>query len=91
MPLKDGVDGAFEQVERERLLVHTFHFRSDRGTDEPPSLVRIEFTARGDRTEAAAAWLDSKAGYLSALDPAERGRCLGLLTSRKLPSSGIKF
>ncbi len=44
-------DGVFEQVEPERLLVHTFHFRSDRGTDEPPSLVRIDFTARGDRTE----------------------------------------
>jgi uncharacterized protein YndB with AHSA1/START domain len=44
-------DGVFDQVEPERLLVHTFHFRSDRGRDEPPSLVRIEFTARGDRTE----------------------------------------
>jgi uncharacterized protein YndB with AHSA1/START domain len=46
-------DGVFEQVEPERLLVHTFHFRSDRGRDEPSSLVRIEFTARGDRTEIA--------------------------------------
>ena len=44
-------DGVFDQVEHERLLVHTFHFRSDRGTDEPPSLVRIEFIPAGDRTE----------------------------------------
>lgn len=44
-------DGVFEQVEPERLLVHTFHFRSDRGKDEPPSLVRIEFTRAGRGTE----------------------------------------
>jgi len=44
-------DGEFEQVEPERLLVHTFHFRSDRGTEEPPSLVRIEFAAVERGTE----------------------------------------
>lgn len=44
-------DGVFEQVEPERLLVHTFHFRSDRGKEEPPSLVRIDFAAVGDGTE----------------------------------------
>jgi uncharacterized protein YndB with AHSA1/START domain len=34
-----------------RKLVHTFHFRNDRGYDEPPSLVTIEFVERGGSTE----------------------------------------
>ena len=44
-------DGVFREVVPERKLVHTFHFASDRGKDEPPSLVTIEFTARGGETE----------------------------------------
>jgi hypothetical protein len=35
--------------------------------------------ARGDRTEATAAWLEGKAGYLSALPQAERARAIALL------------
>jgi hypothetical protein len=35
--------------------------------------------ARGDRTEAVAQWLDSKAGYLSALPEEERLRAVGVL------------
>ncbi|MGK7870690.1 polysaccharide pyruvyl transferase family protein [Falsiroseomonas sp. E2-1-a20] len=35
--------------------------------------------ARGDRTEAVAQWLESKAGYLSALPEQERRRAVGVL------------
>ena len=38
-------DGVFQEVVSNRKLVHTFHFTNDRGYDEPPSLVTIEFTA----------------------------------------------
>jgi uncharacterized protein YndB with AHSA1/START domain len=44
-------DGIFQEVVPNKKLVHTFHFRSDRGHDEPPSLVTIEFTERGDQTD----------------------------------------
>jgi uncharacterized protein YndB with AHSA1/START domain len=44
-------DGVFQEVEPNRRLVHTFHFTNDRGYDEPPSLVTIEFTERGNDTE----------------------------------------
>lgn len=44
-------DGVFQEVVPNRKLVHTFHFTSDRGYDEPPSLVTIEFTERGDGTD----------------------------------------
>jgi uncharacterized protein YndB with AHSA1/START domain len=44
-------DGVFHEVVPTRKLVHTFHFRNDRGYDEPPSLVTIEFVERGGSTE----------------------------------------
>lgn len=44
-------DGVFQEVVPNHRLVHTFHFTSDRGYDEPPSLVTIEFTERGDSTD----------------------------------------
>ena len=44
-------DGTFQDVVPNQRLVHTFHFRNDRGYDEPPSLVRIEFAERGTTTE----------------------------------------
>jgi uncharacterized protein YndB with AHSA1/START domain len=43
--------GVFQEVVPNRKLVHTFHFTNDRGYDEPPSLVTIEFTELDDRTE----------------------------------------
>jgi uncharacterized protein YndB with AHSA1/START domain len=44
-------EGVFQEVVPNRKLVHTFHFTNDRGYDEPPSLVTIEFTELDDRTE----------------------------------------
>ncbi len=44
-------DGVFETVEPQRRLVHTFHFRSDRGKDEGTSLVEIVFADQDGRTE----------------------------------------
>lgn len=44
-------DGVFQEVVPNRKLVHTFHFTNDRGYDEPPSLVTIDFTERDDVTE----------------------------------------
>jgi uncharacterized protein YndB with AHSA1/START domain len=44
-------DGVFHEVVPNKRLVHTFHFRNDRGYDEPVSLVTIEFTERGEHTE----------------------------------------
>jgi len=44
-------DGVFQEVVPNRKLVHTFHFTSDRGYNEPPSLVTIEFSERGSSTE----------------------------------------
>ena len=44
-------DGVFHEVVPNRKLVHTFHFTNDRGYDEPPSLVTIDFVERGAGTE----------------------------------------
>ena len=44
-------DGVFQEVVPNEKLVHTFHFTNDRGYDEPPSLVTVEFAARGNTTE----------------------------------------
>lgn len=44
-------DGVFHEVVPNRKLAHTFHFTNDRGYDEPPSLVTIEFTERGGNTD----------------------------------------
>ena len=44
-------DGVFREVEPLRRLVHTFHWRSDRGHEEGPSLVVVEFFERAERTE----------------------------------------
>jgi uncharacterized protein YndB with AHSA1/START domain len=44
-------DGVFHEVVPNKKLVHTFHFTSDRGYDEPASLVTIEFTERGTSTD----------------------------------------
>jgi uncharacterized protein YndB with AHSA1/START domain len=44
-------DGVIHEVVPGAKLVHTFHWRSDRGTDHGPSLVTIEFVDRGPNTE----------------------------------------
>lgn len=44
-------DGVFEEVEPLRRLVHTFHWRGDRGQEEGPSLVTLEFFERPAGTE----------------------------------------
>ena len=44
-------DGVFQEVEPLRRLVHTFHWRSDRGQEEGPSVVAIEFFERSAGTE----------------------------------------
>lgn len=44
-------DGMFQEVEPLRRLVHTFHWRGDRGQEEGPSLVTIEFFERPAGTE----------------------------------------
>jgi uncharacterized protein YndB with AHSA1/START domain len=44
-------DGVFQEVEPLRRLVHTFFWRGDRGQEEGPSLVTIEFAERGGETE----------------------------------------
>jgi len=44
-------EGFFREVVPNRKLVHTFRFTSDRGYDEAPSLVTIEFTDRGASTD----------------------------------------
>ena len=44
-------DGAFKEVEPLSRLVHTFFWRGDRGREEGPSLVTIEFFDRGGETE----------------------------------------
>jgi uncharacterized protein YndB with AHSA1/START domain len=44
-------EGVFQEVVPNRKLVHTFHFTSDRGYNEPPSLVTIEFSERGATTD----------------------------------------
>jgi uncharacterized protein YndB with AHSA1/START domain len=44
-------EGVFREVAPDKRLLHTFHFRSDRGVDHGKSLVVIEFNAKGDRTE----------------------------------------
>jgi len=44
-------DGVFQESDPPKRLVHSFHFKSDRGEDEPPSIVTIEFQDRGSKTE----------------------------------------
>ena len=44
-------DGVFHEVVPNRKLVHTFHFKNDRGYDEPASLVTIEFLDRAGNTD----------------------------------------
>jgi uncharacterized protein YndB with AHSA1/START domain len=44
-------EGTFREVVPNQKLVHTFHWRSDRGVDHGTSLVCIEFLAKGQRTE----------------------------------------
>ena len=44
-------DGIFHEVVPNEKLVHSFHFTNDRGYDEPPSLVTIEFAERAGSTE----------------------------------------
>ncbi len=44
-------EGVFREVLAEQRLVHTFHWWSDRGTDEGTSLVTIDFIPRGTGTE----------------------------------------
>ena len=44
-------DGVFQEVVPHHRLVHTFRFTSDRGYDEPPSLVTIDFTDRDGVTD----------------------------------------
>ena len=44
-------DGIFQEVEPLRRLVHTFHWRGDKGQEEGPSQVTIEFLERAGMTE----------------------------------------
>jgi uncharacterized protein YndB with AHSA1/START domain len=44
-------DGEFHEVVPGRRLVHTFHWRSDKGVDHGTSLVAIDFLAHADGTE----------------------------------------
>jgi uncharacterized protein YndB with AHSA1/START domain len=44
-------DGVIQEVVPSAKFVHTFHWRSDRGTDHGPSLVSVEFVDRGASTE----------------------------------------
>lgn len=44
-------DGVFQEVEPLRRLVHTFHWRGDKGQEEGPSLVTVEFLERPGGTE----------------------------------------
>jgi uncharacterized protein YndB with AHSA1/START domain len=45
-------DGVYQEIVPDRRLVHTFFWRSDKGIEEGPSLVEIEFTKKGeDQTE----------------------------------------
>jgi uncharacterized protein YndB with AHSA1/START domain len=44
-------DGTFQEVRPNERIIHTFHFRSDRGPDEETSLTAIDFNPRGDATE----------------------------------------
>ena len=46
-----ALEGVFREVVANRKLVHTFHFKNDRGYDEAASLVTIEFTERGGSTD----------------------------------------
>lgn len=43
-------DGVFEEVVPGRRLVHTFFWRSQRGIEEGPSLVAIDFISKGPET-----------------------------------------
>lgn len=44
-------EGIYREIVPEQKLVHTFHFKSDRGKDEPVSLVSIELKDSGKGTE----------------------------------------
>lgn len=45
-------DGVYQEIVPDRRLVHTFFWRSDKGVEEGPSLVEIDFLGKGpDRTE----------------------------------------
>ena len=44
-------DGEFREVVPARRLVHTFHWRSDKGVDHGTSLVAIDFLAHAEGTE----------------------------------------
>ena len=44
-------DGVFREVVPGRRVVHTFKWTSDRGHDEPESLVAVELVPRGADTE----------------------------------------
>jgi len=76
-------DGVFREVVPGRRLVHTFHFRSDRGADEGPSLVAIDFVPKGERTEVVITHSQllpekkqgTEAGWNEVLEAVER--CVG--------------
>ena len=44
-------DGVFREVEPPRRVVHTFRWTSDRGHDEPESLVTVDLVPSGGGTE----------------------------------------
>ena len=44
-------EGVIQEVIPNKRLVHTFHFRSDRGQDHGTSLVAIDFHERDGKTE----------------------------------------
>lgn len=44
-------DGEFREVVPNTRLVHTFHWRNDKGVDHGTSLVRVDFSRRDDGTE----------------------------------------
>jgi uncharacterized protein YndB with AHSA1/START domain len=44
-------EGVFQEIVPNKKLIHTFHFKNDRGEDEEASLVEIEFRDLGGRTE----------------------------------------
>ena len=44
-------EGEYREITPDRRLVHTFHFKSDRGEDDGLSLVMIDFLSAGESTE----------------------------------------
>ncbi|MBI3411042.1 MAG: SRPBCC domain-containing protein [Planctomycetes bacterium] len=73
-------DGVFEAVTPGKKLVHTFHFRSDRGKDEGPSKVVIEFLDHDGSTEVVITHTQlapdkkkgTEAGWVEVLECVER-------------------